>query len=313
MSDHPSARARCRPRSTSSPHIQPWRPHSARWPTCRAPAGPSSSRASATKRFCCSGSRDCDSSSRRHPFATASSASRSTHGSDGPAAVRALEHEPRPLARGVGGGDVQEVDVVAARLAQRVRQPARAEDVELQDVVQGLLEGDGRGAVDHDVGAGEQLRIQSAEPLGGQIGGQGAQAAGGERLVGESSGERLARQDLVDHALLGGVVVGRAEQQRDGAGALDLAQPRCEDGLAQEAGGAREQQLRIGEPCGDAVGHGCARWGGSARLRSGRDPIRFRARKDAAGPFAHPPVRVIDRASLSEPDRSGARPTTARS
>ena len=276
MSDQPSARARWRPRSTSSLHIQPWRPHSARWPTCSAPAGPSSSWASATKRFCCSGRRDWDSSSRRHSFATASSASQVDPRLRRAAAVGALEHEPGALAGGVGGGDVEEVDVVAAGLAQRVGEAAGAEHVELEDVVQRLLEGHRRGAVDGDVGARELLGVEAAEALGGEVGGQRAQAAGGERLVGQPAGERLAREDLLHEPLMRGVVVGRAQQQRDRPGARDLAQPGRQDGLAEEPGGAREQQLRVGEPYGDALGHGGAHRGGAAGVRSGPGPYPLR-------------------------------------
>ena len=184
-----------------------------------------------------------------------------------PAAVRALEHEPGALAGGVRGGDVEEVDVVAAGLAQRVGETAGAEDVELEDVVQRLLEGDGRGAVDGDVGAGELLGVEAAEALGGEVRGQRTQAAGGQRLVGQPTGERLARQDLLHEPLVGRVVVGRAQEQRDRPGARDLSQPGRQDGLAEEPGGACEQQLRVGESYGDALGHGGAH--GAGRPGSG--------------------------------------------
>ena len=167
-----------------------------------APAGPSSSWASATKRFCCSGRRDWDSSSRRHSFATASSASRSTQGSDVPLPYGRSSTRPVrwPAAYAVETWTKWTSSQPASRSASD--QTARAEHVQLEDVVQRLLEGDGRRAVDRDVGAGELLRVAAAEAVGGEVRGERTQAAGGQRLVGQPAGERLARQDLLHEPLV---------------------------------------------------------------------------------------------------------------
>jgi hypothetical protein len=147
----------------------------------------------------------------------------------GPA--RALEHEAGALARGVGGRDVDEVGV-AAGFAKRVEEARRALAVELQRLVERILEGDRRGAVDDDVDVVDPL-----EPVVAEVARDRFDRAAVEAL------ERRAREHLVLQALLRVIA---AQQHRDG-GVGQLADDLREHGLADEPGGTGEQQRLAGE------------------------------------------------------------------
>ena len=143
----------------------------------------------------------------------------------GRGARRLLEHQAGALARGVGGADVDEVRV-AAGLAQRFEQARRALAVELERLVQRLLEGDARGAVDDDVDVAGQVEVVVAE-----VAADGLDVGAVEAL------ERGGGEDLVLEPVVG-VAAQQDRDRRLGQLADDLGQ----HGLADEPGGAGQQQ-----------------------------------------------------------------------
>ena len=145
-------------------------------------------------------------------------------------ARRLLEHEPGAHARGVGRGHVDEVRV-AAGVAHGLQQARRSLRVQLQRLVERLLEGDGRGAVDDDVDPAADVQALTAE-----VAADGLHAAAVQSLA------RTAVEDLVLEALLRVA----AQQQRD-LRVRQLPQDLAEHGFSEESRGPGEQDGLAGQ------------------------------------------------------------------
>jgi hypothetical protein len=112
---------------------------------------------------------------------------------------------------------------VAAGFAERFQQPRGAFRVQLQRLVERLLEGDRRRAVDHHVDAGH------AGDLALQVAGDRLDFAAVQAL------EDLASEDVLE------APVGVAAEEHREARLRQLVQALGEHGLADEPGGSRQQ------------------------------------------------------------------------
>ena len=131
----------------------------------------------------------------------------------------------------VGGGDVDEVRPRAGAL-EVLEQADRAEGVESESLVEGLLEGDRRRAVDDGV---------DSRPLGAVRQAVLAEVAGDrpDPAAVAELGEGLGDEHLVEQAAPGLVVGGRPEQHDQPLDPLAVAQQRRQHRFAEEPRGAR--------------------------------------------------------------------------
>ncbi len=161
----------------------------------------------------------------------------------------------------VGGRDRQEVDgtrptLTGRQLASHLhgrRHPGRTEEVDLDGGVEGGVEADGGGRMDHDVALREPLAagLVESETIGGDIPGHGLHPGGhlGLEAVAElvaEAVEAVVPQDLLGGPLPGGRTTPGADQQDDLA-VGNVPENALHQGCSQKSGGPGDEEPLAGQ------------------------------------------------------------------
>jgi hypothetical protein len=141
-----------------------------------------------------------------------------------------------------------------AEVVQGRSDPGRAEEVDFDGAVEGRVEGDGGGRVEHDVARRQHrpVGLVEAEAVGADVAGDHLQAPGHELVeglgpadLGPEAVEGVVADDLALDAL-GRRRPPAGPHEQDDLAAGDRAQQALDDGGAEESGGARD-----GDPLAD--------------------------------------------------------------
>ena len=111
---------------------------------------------------------------------------------------------------------------LGGELFQGLGDPRRTEQVDLDGAVQGSVEGDGGGRVDHDVARAQQgpSRLVEGEPVASDVAGDRVEAPGDHVIearteLGPEAIEAVVAQDLAPGALDGSLALARADEYDD--------------------------------------------------------------------------------------------------